>query len=481
MNPSCRHPHRYLPACVGRRLTALVLALALLCGPHLPDARALSIGEEREIGEQLLYQIRNAFQVVDDPEVVQYVNDLGRLVLEPLGPQNFTFYFYVIKDKEFNAFAAPSGLIFMHSGLVASMRTENELLAVMAHEIGHVTSRHISSRLEKSTKVSIASMALALGSLAIGNPALAQGLLAGSLATGQALQLSFSRQDEEEADRLAFGWMKALGRDPSAMADMLRVMRRISRYRMGQVPQYLLTHPDSEARLLYVESLLDSLPKSPPGVGQGDDFAFLRFKYRVLSQTADPRDLREQLASLAAGPDQGLQTAMADYGLAMLALQERNWREAKSRLERVRQKMPDKKVLLVDLATVDLESGDVLRALEGLKVAARQNPGSMAATWHLARAWRRAGEGKQAEPLYQDILARQPDLAPVYYELSELQSSRKQLAASTLNLGKYNLYSGKPKVARQHFEKVSSLPGVTMAEREEATSLLARLTELEKK
>ncbi|OQX17662.1 MAG: hypothetical protein BWK76_09990 [Desulfobulbaceae bacterium A2] len=480
MVPSLRRSYHSIVQ-AGRRLLVLVLALALLCGPAAPDARAFTIGEEREIGEQLLYQIRTAFQVVDDPDVVQYVNDLGRLVLEPLGPQHFTFYFYVIKDKEFNAFAAPSGLIFLHSGLIASMRTENELLAVMAHEIGHVTSRHISSRLEKSTKVSIASMALALGSLAIGNPALAQGLLAGSLATGQALQLSFSRQDEEEADRLAFGWMKALGRDPAAMADMLRVMRRISRYRMGQVPQYLLTHPDSEARLLYVESLLDSVPKKQPGEGQGDDFAFLRCKYRVLSQAADPRDLREQLSSLTAGPDQGLATVMADYGLAMLAMQERNWREAKSRLERVRHKLPDKKMLLVDLAAVDLESGDTLRALEGLKIAVRQNPESLAASWHLARAWRRAGEGRLAEPLYRDILARQPDLAPVYYELSELQSSRKQLAASTLNLGKYHLYSGKPKLARQHFEKVPGQSDVTTAEKEEAAGLLARLTELEKK
>jgi len=274
------HRRGFAPA--ARRCIACLLALTLLCGPLTPAARALSLGEEREIGEQLLYQVRRAFHVLDDPAVVQYVNDLGQLVLEPLGPQHFTFYFYVIKDKEFNAFAAPSGLIFLHSGLIASMKQEDELLAVMAHEIGHVTSRHIASRLDKQMKVGIGSLALALASIAIGNPALAQGLMTGSLAAGQTLQLSFSRQDEEEADRLAFAWMRSLGRDPSAMAAMLRVMRRISRYRMGQVPQYLLTHPDPEARLLYVESLLDATPKPMAGQGEGDDFAFLRFKYRVL-------------------------------------------------------------------------------------------------------------------------------------------------------------------------------------------------------
>ena len=127
-----------------------------------------TIGEEREIGEKLLYMIRTEFSLLDDPDISQYVNRLGQQVLANVGPHYFDYRFFVVPSDQFNAFAAPSGLIFFYSGLIETMKTENEFLSVMAHEIGHVQSRHISSRSDKNTKVSAISMALALASLALG-------------------------------------------------------------------------------------------------------------------------------------------------------------------------------------------------------------------------------------------------------------------------------------------------------------------------
>jgi beta-barrel assembly-enhancing protease len=128
---------------------------------------------------------------------------LGREVLETVGPQNFDYRFFVVKSNQFNAFAAPAGLVFFYTGLIETMHTEDQLLSVLAHEIGHVVSRHIAQRLDKSAKVSAISLLLGVAGLALGVPGLSQGLLTGSMAAGQTVNLQYSREDEEQADRLS--------------------------------------------------------------------------------------------------------------------------------------------------------------------------------------------------------------------------------------------------------------------------------------
>ena len=195
-----------------RSLFRCVACVLLFAQALLPvQASALSIGEERKIGEQLLYSIRRELPVLDDPDIHQYINALGRQVLENIGPQYFDYRFFVVKSEQFNAFAAPGGLVFFYTGLIETMRSENELLSVLAHEIGHVVSRHIAQRLDKGSKVGAVSILAGLAGLALGVPSLSQGLLVGSMAAGQAINLQYSREDEEQADRLSFGWMQRMG------------------------------------------------------------------------------------------------------------------------------------------------------------------------------------------------------------------------------------------------------------------------------
>ncbi|MCI5130882.1 MAG: hypothetical protein D3904_05020, partial [Candidatus Electrothrix sp. EH2] len=239
-------------------LSAVVVFFLLAGQCVVPSCSAgFSIGEERDIGEKLLLAVRKKFDLLDDPDISQYINKIGQQVLAVAGPQYFDYHFFVVKNDQFNAFAAPSGLIFFNSGLIKTMQSENQLLSVLAHEIAHVVSRHLSDRISKQEKVTAASLLFGLASLAVGNPALTQGLFSGALAANQTAGLSFSRQDEEQADRLAFGWLTIMGRNPVAMERMLKTMRRITRYRSEQLPPYLLTHPNPEARLDYVQSLLE--------------------------------------------------------------------------------------------------------------------------------------------------------------------------------------------------------------------------------
>lgn len=143
-----------------------ILAVLFLHVSVVSPAFPFSIGDEREVGEKLLYSVRSAFTLKDDPDITQYITKLGQSVLGVAGIQYFDYHFFVIDDKEFNAFAAPSGLIFLHSGLIGTMNSEDELLSVIAHEIGHINKRHLASRVETGTYSGIASLGLALAALA---------------------------------------------------------------------------------------------------------------------------------------------------------------------------------------------------------------------------------------------------------------------------------------------------------------------------
>ena len=281
--------------------------------------------------------------------------------------------------QEFNAFAAPSGLIFFFTGLLQTMKTEDELLSVMAHEVGHVVSRHIASRSDKTGKVGAITMALAMASLALGDPSLATGLFTGFQAAGQAVSLHFSRQDEEEADRLSYDWLHSLHRDPQAMEGMLRTMRRITRYRSEQIPPYLLTHPNPEARLDYVQSLLEYQRSKIDSsyYRSTDNFEFLRVKYRAMVQVDDPQKARAYFTSTISSAQTPEESAMASYGLALLEAKELNFSRALENLDKIRAQFPNRPLLDIDAGIIHLDSGKAERAVELLAGAAEKDPEDM--------------------------------------------------------------------------------------------------------
>ena len=477
-------------------IATVIVALLIIGQLLLPiQSQAFTIGEERMIGEQLLYTIRSEFPVLDDPDISQYINNLGQQVLTIIGPQYFNYHFFVVKSDQFNAFAAPSGLIFFYTGLIKTMKTEDELLSVLAHEIGHVVSRHISHRMAKQGKVTAATLLLGLASLALGNAALSQGIFTGALAANEAVGLSFSRQDEEQSDRLSYDWLKAMGRDPESMEGMLKTMRRITRYRTNKLPPYLLTHPNPEDRLQYVQSLieLDKKETVPAKAGKEsgkkektvekyhktDNFAFLRFKYRVLSQSIEPEELRIFCANTLASGRDPEQVTMAHYGLALLNALDTNFSEAIKELELVRRKYPHQDILNVDLATLYLESGQLDKAVPILRKANRRDPTDMYAAFQLARAVEKKGDIAEAERLYNGLVRSMPEYSRLYYELGRLKAGQGAQGVSNFFLAKYYLYEGKIKYAKQYLKRATKDKTVPVAMQKEAKAILDRLKELE--
>ncbi len=463
------------------KLLCLLLTATLLI-TTCPSGYALTIGEERRIGEKLLYSVRGQFPVIDDPDIHHYINTLGKSVLEQIGSQYFDYHFFVVQSSQFNAFAAPAGLVFFYTGLIETMKTEDELLSVMAHEIGHVVSRHIAQRVDKSSKISAVSMAVALASLALGVPALTQGLFTGSMAAGQALALKYSRDDEEQADRLSFEWMQRMGRNPKAMEDMLRSMRRVARYRSGELPQYLLTHPNPEARLDYVQSLveLDDHQQDPGFYSKVDNFSFLRFKYRILQKTMEPDRLRVFYANTLASNKSHEQKVMAEYGLALLEADEGNVKHALQLLEKVRRVYNDRFIVDIDKAVMLRKNFQYDQAKAILDPLVLRHRGDTYAIYELAQTEYNLGNLKQAEMLFTQAAAELSENAQIFYDLGKVSADLGKEQASRFYLGKYYLFKGKITVAKRYLKGAAQHAEVPEVLRNEAQAILDTLKELEK-
>ncbi len=442
---------------------------------------AFTIGEERALGEKLLYSVRTAFDVIEDPDISQYINKIGQEVLEVAGVQYFDYHFFVINNKEFNAFAAPSGLLFFYSGLIGAMESEDELVSVIAHEIGHIVKRHLASRMETGKYSNMASIGLAIAAIAFGGVA-APALLTGAIATGQSINLHYSRLHEEEADLLAYGWMKKMHRDTGGQVKMLESMRRIARYRSDKLPQYLLTHPNPEARLNYIESLIDGENKQKSEKTlQRDDFDFVRFKYRILSQIKNISFVKASLASIIAdGKSSEISQKMAYYGLSQVSKNQNDYELGLEYLQEVIDYFPNKNILMVDKGVLQFEGRQYEEAKKSLEAALQKDRSDMYATFTLGQLMYHMGKLTEAESYLRTVTYHMPECSQAYFELGKIASQKNQTAFSAYYLGKYYLYEGKLKFAEMNFRKVLKDGKTPEPILEESTEILKMIKRLQK-
>ncbi len=184
---------------------ALVLILVFMWSGAGPTY-ALTTKEEKELSKEFLAMLKKQLPLIEDPLIVDYVNAVGQRLLGVLPPQPFEYQFYVVKQEVYNAFATPAGHIFIYSGLLAAMESEEELAGLLAHEIVHVTSRHISEKIERSKKVNKLMLAgmiagILLGAATGSADAGVAGVM-GASAGASSMMLAYGREDEAESDQI---------------------------------------------------------------------------------------------------------------------------------------------------------------------------------------------------------------------------------------------------------------------------------------
>lgn len=249
-----------------------------------PADTSLSPAEESEIGRDIVRQLRELNYFLDDAELATYLKGLGRRIAAYSGHDPDSFHFYVIRDPQINAFALPGGHIGVNAGLILASRGESELAGVVAHEIAHVTQRHIARQQQASGPAQIATAAaLLLAILAgAGDPDIVQAAIAVGLSASAQQRINFTRAHELEADRVGIQTMTAAGFDPRGMASFFQYMEERGRLYGGALPEILLTHPVSNTRISEALARIGDQPRLAPVANDGE-YRLMQARLRVMS------------------------------------------------------------------------------------------------------------------------------------------------------------------------------------------------------
>ena len=230
-----------------------------------PADAILNTSEEAQIGRMIMRDIRASGTVVEDPIVTEYVNEIGSRIAAQANDGDHNFTFFVVSDPRINAFALPGGYIGIHTGLLDATRNEDELAGVIAHEVAHVTQRHIARAIHANSRQSILSTAMMLGAIIVaaagGSSDAVQGAIAVAQGTAIQQQINFTRTNEYEADRVGISALADAGFDPFGMASFFEVMsRQTTTSPEMRAPEFLRTHPVTTARIAEARNRAQKYP-----------------------------------------------------------------------------------------------------------------------------------------------------------------------------------------------------------------------------
>ena len=363
----------------------------------LPDmgttaGSTLSIGQEMQMGDYYVRQLRGSAPLINDPLLVQYINGLGMRLVAHADSVKTPFHFYLINNDEINAFAFFGGNVVLHSALFRYSDNESQLASVMAHEISHVTQRHLARAMEDQKRNAPLTWVGALGSilLAMASPQAGMAALSGTLAGTQQGIISFTRQNEEEADRIGIQLLQRSGFDPQAMPAFMEKLLDQSRY-SSRPPEMLLTHPLPESRLSDARNRANQM--RPVVVQSSADFYFAKARTLGMYNSGKNQLGTDLLDSWSKGNIR--EQHAAQYGRALLAMEAKNYAEASKQLQPLLSAEPQNAWYL-DLATdIDLGQNKATEAVNRLKNARelRTNP---VLQLNLANALLEAGQPGEA-------------------------------------------------------------------------------------
>ncbi len=431
-------------------LTLIITGLFLLSVTTTP-VRALTVSEERELGDEFVKHAREAYAFVDDPFVNDYINRLGQKLVAAFPAQPFDFNFYIIKNPVYNAFAAPAGHVFIHSGLISAMDSESELAGILAHEIAHVYCRHISEKIEKSKKLSLATLAGITAGIFLGSGALA----IGSAAAGQAASLAYSRQDEQQADQIGVQYMAAANYNAQGLLTMLKKIKDKHWFTELEVPTYLTTHPGTDERIVYIDSMLASDRYRPRQPQTPENEADFRLAWTIITATCDDADLA--LKQMKARIDRDDKDALAHLGYALALSRKARHAEAIAHLYTALDENVFVPQILTTLGITYVLTGNYEKALKILEDIPETPYWDYKKQFFQAEAAENTGQPEKSIALLEDIISKKPDYYNAVYALGMIYGRHEQPSQAHYYLGLYYHNIKDPKNAMFHLQKALDL------------------------
>ena len=401
------------PAQRGSKATAVAVLLILGANsvaqtPNLPDFgtpadSVLNRSQEAQIGRGIMAQLRTAGVVMDDPLVTEYIQTLGAQLAGHVNDGGHRFEFFMVDDDAINAFALPGGYIGMNSGLILASENESEVAGVLAHEVAHVTQRHIARSIYDSQRNSILSLAAMIAAVLLGAATDAsgqamQGIISASQAAAMQAQINYTRSNEHEADRIGIGTLASAGFDPTAMASFFEKLSRRYAYVSERAPSILQTHPVTTERIGEARERARLLPavEVPTSIG----YEIVKARLEVLRAPTEEAAMEIFQARLDADSDR----IGNRYGFALSLSRTGRNDQAQRLFAELIDAHPGVIAFRIGEAEALMESRQTAAALRRYEEANELSPRNAPLTISYAEALIPAGYPKMAHDLLLDLL-----------------------------------------------------------------------------
>ncbi len=407
----------------------------------------VGIADEKEMGRKFEVLIRSQLPIVEDPEVSLYVKGIVDKIAKVIPPQPFKFTTGVILHNSLNAFAVPGGHVFVFTGLIMQLSNEAELAGVMAHEMAHVTQRHVAERINRGKYLTLATLLAAVAGVVAGGEGGAA-LAAGAFGAGQSAMLNYSRMDETEADDVGYQYLVAAGYPPMGMAGgFLKIREKSAMIGGGRVPTYLSTHPDIGVR---ITSVLAKARSGPQALNKRkvNNTQFKRVQTLLWARYGTIQAARHRFASE--------KTPLALMGTAMLLARENKIQEASAAFNKALAAAPKDPLILREAGAFHYRKGDTSLAENLLTTSIQLDPRDYMAQFFYARLLDETGRTLNAEPYYKEILRILPEDQEVHAAYARSLGRSGKHFHAYLHLAYSALYRNDKKRTKQYFEQARS-------------------------
>jgi beta-barrel assembly-enhancing protease len=440
-----------MPLILNKILILLVVVLlaattaSLAQDIRLPDIGSpadavLSKNDEAHIGAAIMRQINASGAVVKDPQVAEYVNDIGHRVAAHASNGEYKFTFFVLDDPTINAFALPGGYIGVHTGLLEATRSEDELAGVLAHEIAHVTQRHIARAVTANKRQSMLSTAIMLGAMIAGalggiDGHAMQGAVAVAQGTAAQAQINFTRSNEHEADRIGMAALADAGFDPTGMASFFEVISRATSPSSARVPEFLRTHPVSSTRIAEARSRARSYPAVKTDDSTNYGIARARLIVAGYEQPSEAVEFLERQRS-------DYQTVQWKYALAVAYQADEQYSKALRLFEELANREPEVIAYHIGLAQAQLELEQLDDAETTFEQALELFPRNVPLVVNYAEALLRFGDPEKSHALLLDLFNNTPPTPDQVLLIARAAIAADEIAEAHYYRAEYSFMTG---------------------------------------
>lgn len=471
-----------------RKLLALILIIPALSGNYAVAVTTLdlpNIGEstgsilspefERRLGQAFLNHIRRQADIIDDPEIETYIQSIGYRLVAQSDNNTQMFTFFVINDPMINAFAAPGGIVGINSGLITNSETESELAGVMAHEIAHVTQRHMARSVEMQQKMSIPMMAAMLGAILIAtqNPDAGAAAIAAVQGGAAQAQINFTRSNEAEADRVGMQLLERAEFDPQGMPDFFQKLQRNSRF-TAQAPEFLRSHPLTANRIADTQARADAVLPKP--YDESKTYQLIRTKL-IVRNFRNPEDAVKHFSNIINQGEFRDDIAVLRYGLALAHMENSEYEPARELLDSLLKADHENPSYLLARANLEARRQNYDEAIGIYERMQRIYPDYRPLILSYANTLLTAGRPGQARVVLANYSKyHSPDIT-YYTYLTRAEAESGNIIESSMANAEYYFLTGETRVAIEQLKSIlrqSPRPDYYQQER-----ILSRISQLE--